>query len=189
MEKRSIHSKKKFNNRSAVHLNLPTGVSSVMLIFLTVSLVSFAILSLQTAIADKKLTDKTSEYTESYYAAVHQAQAFLADNDAALSQIYKKHTGNPDKYAEEAGKLTTVKDFPISDLQNLHVELETVYPSVTASSKHRKDNLASRRGAFYRPSCFYNVISFCVMTSDSSLEYEEPKVPTNQTGGQSTFYQ
>ena len=88
--------------RSGIHV----GVSSLLLIFLVLCLVSFAVLSLASATADLKLSRRYAARTLGYYEACCDAQDFIAE--AAES-------------ATEGAQLS--KDFPISETQYLHVEL------------------------------------------------------------------
>lgn len=71
--------KKRFNFSTHV------GASSVLLIFMVVSLVSFATLSMVNSSADNKLTHKLEEKNTAYYNAVHEANAYLAATDNMLS--------------------------------------------------------------------------------------------------------
>ena len=53
--------------------NIPVvnvGISLLILIFMTLSLLTFSVLSLENAVADRRLSRKMAEHTSSYYAAV-----------------------------------------------------------------------------------------------------------------------
>ena len=56
-------------------VNLNLGTSSLLLIFVVLSLVSFAVLSLSSALSDKKLTDKAvdKEYMDIYSSSSDEA--------------------------------------------------------------------------------------------------------------------
>ncbi|MDD4509026.1 MAG: hypothetical protein PHN26_08880 [Eubacteriaceae bacterium] len=62
------------------------GASSFLVIFTVLALVTFAVLSVSSANADKQLSDKVLESTTAYYQAENQAEETLAQIDQALSQ-------------------------------------------------------------------------------------------------------
>ena len=53
------------------------GLSLILLTFIVLSLVSFAALSIASARADARLSEKYMEQTQNYYAAHNQAQMYL----------------------------------------------------------------------------------------------------------------
>ncbi len=55
-----------------------TGVVSIVLIFVMLSLLTFAVLSLVSAQADLRLSEKSAQRTTDYYAAENAANAILA---------------------------------------------------------------------------------------------------------------
>lgn len=93
--------------RGGIHV----GVSSLLLIFLVLALVSFAVLSLASASSDLKLSRRYAERTSGYYNACAQAQDFIAEADRNA--------------ASGGGTETLTADFPVSETQYLHVELES----------------------------------------------------------------
>ncbi|MBP5310309.1 MAG: hypothetical protein J6Z05_06910 [Lachnospiraceae bacterium] len=109
------------------HVNLNLGTSSLLLIFVVLSLVSFAVLSLSSALSDKKLTDKTVEKNVSYYSACNEAYEKLADLDKKLIDIYKAS-------ADEASYLKACEDLdlemiiPVTEYQGLEVKVIPNYP-------------------------------------------------------------
>ena len=56
-----------------------TGVVSIVLIFVMLSLLTFAVLSLVSAQADLRLSEKSAQRTTDYYAAENAANAILTD--------------------------------------------------------------------------------------------------------------
>ena len=60
------------------------GTSSILLVFVILCLVSFATLSLSSALADRNLSDKATEKTLSYYKAQNLAQMKIAETDHKL---------------------------------------------------------------------------------------------------------
>ena len=109
------------------HVNLNLGTSSLLLIFVVMSLVSFAVLSLSSALSDKKLTDKTVDKNVSYYSACNEAYEKLADLDRKLIDIYKAS-------ADEASYLKACEDLdlemiiPVTEYQGLEVKVIPNYP-------------------------------------------------------------
>ena len=109
------------------HVNLNLGTSSLLLIFVVLSLVSFAVLSLSSALSDKKLTDKTVDKNVSYYSACNEAYEKLADLDKKLIDIYKTS-------ADEASYLKACEDLdlemiiPVTEYQGLEVKVIPHYP-------------------------------------------------------------
>lgn len=62
--------------------NIPVinvGISLLILIFMTLSLLTFSVLSLENAVADRRLSRKMAEHTSNYYAAVSRVQEQLAE--------------------------------------------------------------------------------------------------------------
>lgn len=55
------------------------GISLLILIFITLSLLAFSVLSLENAVADRRLSEKAAEHTSDYYAAVGRVQERLAE--------------------------------------------------------------------------------------------------------------
>ena len=109
------------------HVNLNLGTSSLLLIVVVLSLVSFAVLSLSSALSDKKLTDKTVDKNVSYYSACNEAYEKLADLDKKLIDIYKAS-------ADEASYLKACEDLdlemiiPVTEYQGLEVKVIPNYP-------------------------------------------------------------
>ena len=68
------------NNR---FFSLNGGISLIMLVFVVLTLVSFAALSLTSARADRRLSEKYKEQTTAYYQARNESRRYLADYDAA----------------------------------------------------------------------------------------------------------
>ena len=69
--------------------SMSVGSSILLLVFVIVSLVSFAVLSLSSAITDKKLTAQISEKNSSYYQACNLAEEYLAQIDSNLQTAYE----------------------------------------------------------------------------------------------------
>lgn len=129
--------------RNSVNFNL--GSSSLLLIFVVMSLVSFAVLSLSTALSDRNMAQKNLDRNIAYYDACNAAQDKLAEIDEAYYEIYNK-VDNKDDYARGCAEvmgnldLTEITSFsgngslcsafviPVSDYQGLQVVVEPNYP-------------------------------------------------------------
>lgn len=88
-----------------IHIGINTGASSVMVIFVVISLVTFAIMSLVAANADYRLSKQVAERNVAYYDATSAAQLKLRDE------------------AVKVRAMTEFADFvvPVSGEQQLHV--------------------------------------------------------------------
>ncbi len=107
-------------------MNLQVGLSSILLIYVILTLVSFAVLALTSAQADARLTDRVMERTTVYYEACNEAEQTLMDLDATLKSIYASSRNEEDFFAQ-AGTTKTFSEV-LSDLQTLNVEVTILYP-------------------------------------------------------------
>ena len=64
------------------------GISLILLVFVILSMVSFAALSLSTAMADARITEKYIQKTQDYYDARNEAQKWLARLDETGAAEY-----------------------------------------------------------------------------------------------------
>ena len=150
---------KKQSSRFRLH----AGTASILLVFVTLCLISFAVLSLVNATADLRLSQKIAERNTAYYEAVTEAEQFVADADAQLLSVAGQHDSQ-EAFAEavqsSASSLGLSARFPISDVQYLEVVLEPVLPSAedTASKKRLK---ASR------------IVSYRICTDETLLDIPE----------------
>ncbi|MCH4190830.1 MAG: hypothetical protein LKF52_00870 [Butyrivibrio sp.] len=122
--------------KKGLKYSMPTGTSSVLLIFMTLCLISFATLSFVNAKADLRLSQKLAVHTTDYYHAVNKAEAFVAASDALLQTVLSDASDSSD-YLRRAEKLQLSADFSISDLQSLHVVLTPVYPQKKGDALYR----------------------------------------------------
>lgn len=113
------------------------GASSILVIFVLLCLVTFAVLSLVSARADKALSDKNTAHIQAYYAAETTAYEKLAKIDTLLAENLQ--AGTEDKayfdqcesalhdagYAtrRDADALYVDYAVPISDTQQLTVKI------------------------------------------------------------------
>lgn len=116
--------------RKTVKLAIGAGVSSLIMIFVVLVVVTLAVLSLGTAQADYKLALKASEGTSAFYRADFNAEQLLAQID----DILKFSQGNV--YKEELRRLTKLEviqkesntyiayHIPVNEKQRLSVMLK-----------------------------------------------------------------
>lgn len=102
------------------------GSSSLLLVFVVLCLVSFAALSIVSASADHRLTEKVSTRTQSYYEACNQAESSIAGLDSVLVSQYQS-SADEDAYFSVVGHSKSYI-IPITDNQFLQVEVEILYP-------------------------------------------------------------
>lgn len=119
-------------NRKSKGFGMNVGTSSILLIFVTLCLVSFATLSLVSANADRKLSTKVADRTVAYYNACNKAEESIAGIDATLRQVYSQ-VENKDEYFAQVGYSKTYA-IPISELQTLNVHLSILYPENSSGS-------------------------------------------------------
>jgi len=106
--------------------SLNIGVSSILFIFIVLCLVSFATLSLASAISDNKLSNKVLTNTEQYYAACNTAEELLASFDDTLSSLYDSGISRTG-YFDQVGKKKTFS-VPVTDIQTLNIEIKILFP-------------------------------------------------------------
>lgn len=113
-------------------MSVSIGSSTMLLIFVVISLVSFSVLSLSSAITDKKFTEKVKHKNLTYYDACNLAEEGLCTIDTMLSQAY---ISCPDEaaYFAMVSEGTTIS-IPISDYQELQVVLTYLYPKKEGDS-------------------------------------------------------
>lgn len=87
--------------QTAPRAGLSIGTSSVLVIFVLLCLVTFAVLSLVSARADSRLSEKNEAHVQEYYAAESTAYAQLSALDEALHTLYEQ----PELYGEALNAL------------------------------------------------------------------------------------
>lgn len=106
------------------------GASSLLVIIVVLSLVCFAALSITSASADLRLSQKLADRTSSYYKACNEAQTTLKNLSVSLSSIYEE-SGNEDEYEQKIKEsLTDSLTFscPMNENQVLQVSVSPLYP-------------------------------------------------------------
>mgnify|MGYP000498952913 FL=1 len=76
------------NSSRKKQFGMNIGSASILLVFVILCLVSFAVLSIVSANADSKLSARVLERTTAYYAACNQAEQSLAGMDKTLQRMY-----------------------------------------------------------------------------------------------------
>lgn len=73
-------------------MGVQVGAISIIMIFVLLCLTVFAVLTLQTAQADARLSQKAAEHNTRFYQTDAQAEELLAELDAALRECYAEAT-------------------------------------------------------------------------------------------------
>ena len=121
------------SKKKTVGVNI--GSSSILLIFVILCLVSFAALSIVSANADYKLGQKILTRTSAYYEAYNQAEKSIAAIDKTLWDVYSSSANEKDYFSTVGHEKSYL--IPISDLQNLSIELEILYPQTTGDTCYK----------------------------------------------------
>lgn len=116
------------------------GVSSLLLIFLSLCLIIFAVLSLVSARADLSLSENMARRTRIYYEAESSAADFLSSLDEALVSHYQDSKDEESYFSSLSSDLPREENqlrldgtslsfaIPIDEEQQLFVQLELFYP-------------------------------------------------------------
>ncbi len=129
------------------------GAASIMLIFMVLSLVSFAALTMVNSRADYILSRKMEDRSKAYYAACHEANAFIAESASHIKRAYDV-SSSEQSFKELLGDGRFAKSFPLTDIQTLDIEVEAKYP------RFNEDSL-------------YQITSYRVVTHDEKIELDE----------------
>lgn len=117
---------------------LTTGTSTLLLIFVSLCLLTFAVLSLLSARADRNLSRKTAERTSAYYEACNQAEDRLGETDQMLEKFWQETVGEK-AYFQAVREAFEDMDFdeenhtlsfsvPLTDTQVLAITLKLQTP-------------------------------------------------------------
>ncbi len=117
-------------------LKLNIGLSSILLIFVVLCLVSFAILSLVSSNADKILSLKMLERNTTYYNACNQFEADCALLYDSLSNAYSNSIDANDYY-HLLGESNHTYVYTLSDLQTLEITVEYIYPPSSGGALYK----------------------------------------------------
>ena len=111
------------------------GSSSLLMIFVILCLVSFAALSIVSANADRKLSEKVITRTTGYYTACNLAEESLQSLDTVLKEAYSAATTEEEYYDIVGYEKEYVID--ITDLQYLQVSIDILYPEDESGNLYR----------------------------------------------------
>jgi LysM repeat protein len=127
----------------------PSGISLMLLIFLSLSLITFSLLSLSGAVADEKLSQKAADRTTEYYKADTAANDLLSQIDHQLAAYLKQ--------AEAA-------DDPQNTYQTLCSRISESIPSVTWEDA---DSISDESHSNLTDSAAGGTISFIIPVNDT----------------------
>lgn len=127
------------------------GSSSIMLIFVVLCLVSFSVLAISSAQADRSLSQRLESRTNTYYEAREKIEEDLAAFTDTLPEILHQ-SGSETEYFSQVGNEKVIS-YPLSEHQNLEASVTLLYPP--------------RDGAYYR------IESFRVTTMEEGIEFDE----------------
>ena len=123
------------NSSKKKQFGMNIGSASILLVFVILCLVSFAVLSIVSANADSKLITRVLERTTAYYNACNHAEQSLAGMDKTLQRMYESSDDEAAYFAAVGhGKSYVI---PISDLQSLQVTIEILYPESAEDTFYR----------------------------------------------------
>ena len=117
---------------------ISTGTTSIVLIFVMLSMLTFSVLSLTSAQANLRLSRRSAERTTDYYDAENAANDILIQINSVLENAYPLATSEEDYYAQvrqalEGNDLAFSDDdclayeVPLGESQILAVELSLAY--------------------------------------------------------------
>ena len=116
----------KRNRHKKNEYGVNVGSSSLLMIFVVLCLISFAALSIVSANADKKLSEKMLTRTTAYYEACNSAEDSLAAIDQVLLEQYRQCT-TEDEYFQKVGHSKSYL-IPFAGAKKLYVEIKIMYP-------------------------------------------------------------
>lgn len=128
---------------------LSAGISSVMLTFILLLMITFAVLSLSSSHADLQFARRLADRTANYYEAEAKANARLAEIDEVLMEQYRGSSG-PEEFcgkAQEALKelegieisedLKAAFSVEVQEEERLSVEIAIAWPEQESDSFYR----------------------------------------------------
>lgn len=107
-------------------MSVSIGSSTMLLIFVVISLVSFSVLSLSSAVTDKKFTENVKIKNLAYYNACNIAEEEIGIIDATLARAYASCESEEAYYNEVSNE--SLIQVPVSEYQELQVVLKHLYP-------------------------------------------------------------
>lgn len=164
-----------------------TGISLILLIFLSLCLLTFSLLSLSGALADERLSQKAADRTTEYYAAVSAAHKNLAEIDAFLQRFFAENSGkemltaddlvslllNADELAElglqadsdpatdsSIDPYSLAFDVAVNETQQLHVVLVLYQPATDSDAAPGRNTSADSDAASAALDSLYEVVEW-----------------------------
>ena len=139
-------------NKGTGRTGLGVGVSSILVIFVLLCLVTFATLSLVSARADRNLSQKAVDHTLEYYTASNQAEQILAQADNLLADCAAQASSSAEyqtlaasalaalgELEDTDGSVTLCYSVPINENQTLRCAVVAVWPQQSGDSFYRID--------------------------------------------------
>ena len=117
---------------SKKRITVNSGISLFLVLLIIMCLVSFASLSMTSALADSRLSDKYAQQAEWYYGARNEAQQYLQELNAGASA---ESASGAEAAAEEASGAAVTKRFPAGDKMELVVTYEPAAAGYRVSSE------------------------------------------------------
>lgn len=116
------------SNKKSYGINV--GTSSILVIIVILCLVCFAGLSIVSATADYRLSNKLAERTTAYYEASNLANEKFAELNNAFLDIYIESTTEEEYWQKikESYSDSLTFSYAINDMQVLSVSIEPIYP-------------------------------------------------------------
>ncbi len=114
------------------NFGMSIGSSSLLLIFVVLSLISFSVLSLSSSLADRKLADKVVTKNFAYYEACNVAEEKLSTLDLHLFNLYNEGISKEDYFAQVMQGTSFA--VPVSQYQALQVDVTFLYPEQSGDS-------------------------------------------------------
>lgn len=138
-------------SRQKQSFNLNVGTSSILFIFVILTLISFAVLSLVSALTDYRLSKEVAKNTTSYYEASSFIEEQISEVDKSLKDLYDTGISRAGFFEQTESERSFA--YPISDMQSLNATIRILYPENAGEP-------------------FYEITSWKVVTT-GSIEYDD----------------
>lgn len=140
-----------------------TGLSSLLVIFVVLSLVTFAVLSYVSALRDASLAQKSAQRTQLYYETDLLLRGQLTELDARLSALYEQLESK-----DEASFLAACsREFP--DLKNNQLTLRQDFGEAQQLTAVLALTLPDKAGKPFYQICSWQVVTTKEWVPDDSL--------------------
>lgn len=156
--------------------NLPVtniGTISLMMVFIILCMVTFAALSLLSAVSDARAGKKMQAHTEEYYSASNDAEALLAKADRVFADAYKT-AANTDEFcriiADGTNDFATVDAAGEELLLTYQVDMNDSQSLFVQLAVHTPEQLKTEGMDSYYRILSWQVISTETWESDNTLK-------------------